>query len=240
MNEVSVLIVDDDQQIRELLGEFLRENLFLVVEAENTIQAAKQIAEANPDIMLLDLRMPGEDGVAFCRRIRDTFKKPIIMLSAVRDEIEQVIAHEMGVDDYLVKPYNNRILLAKIKSALRRYNQLTSTPEDESNEIHLYTFDKWTLDTQTRTITSHDEVIISLSSAEYSLLVTLVEHPNRVLSRDQLIELTKSDVADVFDRSIDVLISRLRNKLDDTKKPNTIIQTVRGGGYLFLPKLKYR
>lgn len=234
-----ILIVDDDDELRALLADFLTENFYTAIQAKNTQEAEQLIKKHNPELMLLDLMMPGEDGAAFCRRIRDNFNKPIIMLTAVKDEIEQIVAHEVGVDDYLIKPYNHRILLAKIKSLLRRYNAIKHTDEHEGiiEEHSKYQFNNWVLNLNTRSLVTQDDVLIALSSAEYNLLLAFLQHPNRVLTRDQLIDYSKSDSTEIFDRSIDVLISRLRSKLKDTTKPPNIIVTVRGDGYMFGPKV---
>lgn len=239
MEKLNALIVDDDAELRGLLSKFLEKNDFNVLQAENT-KVAEELIEKKPDVMLLDILMPGEDGISFCRRIREHFNKPIIMLTAVDDDVEQIVAHEVGADDYLTKPYNMRILLAKIKSTLRRYKISENISEQviESTETGLaYQFINWQLNTAKHEFTDPEGLMITLSAAEYSLLLAFIEHPNRVLSRELLLEFTQDEEAGVFDRSIDVLVSRLRNKVEvDSRKPE-IIKTIRGGGYLFTPKV---
>jgi two-component system OmpR family response regulator len=239
MEKLNALIVDDDAELRGLLSKFLEKNDFNVLQAENTKVAEEQLIK-NPDVMLLDILMPGEDGITFCRRIRENFKKPIIMLTAVDDDIEQIVAHEVGADDYLTKPYNMRILLAKIKSTLRRYKITENISEHaiENTETGLaYQFLNWQVNTAKYEFTDPEGLMITLSPAEYSLLLAFIEHPNRVLSRELLLEFTQEEEPGVFDRSIDVLVSRLRNKVEaDSRKPE-IIKTIRGGGYLFTPKV---
>lgn len=238
MNKLCALIVDDDVELRTLLGNFLENNDFQVLQAENTQQAEEHLT-SQPDVMLLDILMPGEDGITFCRRIRATYSKPIIMLTAVDDDVETIVAHEVGADDYLTKPYNMRVLLAKIKATLRRYkiNENISTEIEMPHETAIaYQFLDWKINTATREVTDPEQLIVTLSAAEYNLLIAFIEHPNRVLSRDLLLEFTQGDETGVFDRSIDVLVSRLRNKLK-TENNEPIIKTVRGGGYMFTPKV---
>ena len=242
MNKLNALVVDNDYEIRHLLVDFLQQHDFTVSQANNTEEADKQIAKQKPDVILLDLKMPGEDGISYCRRIREGFNKPIIMLTATEDEIEQIIAFEVGVDVYLTKPFNVRILLAKIKSVLRRYQVsiqlLESMILEQQPQMGLtYEFLGWSLNIANRVFTSPDELLITLSSAEYNLLLALVEHPNRVLTREQLLDYTQDDDCNAFDRSIDVLISRLRHKFNHCNRDERIIKTIRGGGYMFTPKI---
>ena len=238
--DTKILIVDDDAEIRQLLSEFLTSNHFSVLQASNTTEAEALLAE-KPDMILLDVLMPGEDGISFCRRIRETFDRPIIMLTAVDNDVEVIVAHEVGADDYLTKPYNMRVLLAKIKANLRSYKialEHTEVIDVVSDPVLVYQFSTWTVNTATRALTDKDHVLITLSPAEYSLLIAFLEHPNRVLSRDALLDFTQGDDVNSFDRSIDVLISRLRNKIEVDSKNPQLIQTIRNGGYLLNEKVQ--
>lgn len=237
MEKLHALIVDDDHKIRKLLLQFLEKNNFHVSQADNTLQAETIINQKNPDIVLLDIMMDGEDGITFCRRIREYFNKPIIMLTAVDDDIEMIVAHEVGADDYLTKPYNLRILLAKIKSLLRRYRIYQDTEHNNITEVHdnalLYEFENFTLNSNTRELVTQSQTDIVLSGAEYGLLVAFLEHPKHVLTRDQLLDLTQGEKTEAFDRSIDVLVSRLRHKLENNPRKPRLFKTIRNGGYMF-------
>lgn len=238
MDSLHALIVDDDASIRDLLCQFLEKNNFTVDQAGNTQEADAAFNKQPPDVLLLDLMMPGEDGISFCRRKREDFNGPIIMLTAVDEEVEQVVAHEVGADDFLTKPYNMRILLAKIKSALRRYrleDGLKHPVKTEKVATALtYEFATWHLSTANHQFThTQTNKNVKLSSAEYDLLVTFLEHPLRILTRDQLIQYTQGNATEIFDRSVDVLISRLRHKVEDNPKQPKLITTMRSEGYLF-------
>ena len=229
MSEPHLLIVDDHRDIRELLQRFLTQHNYRVSIACDGREMKKILKTASIDLIVLDLMMPGEDGLTLCRNLRATSNIPIIMLSAMSEEMDTIIGLEMGADDYLSKPFNPRELLARIKAVLRRHTSLPSVAPE--NEV-LY-FDNWSIDMNRQELSDVDDVIMTLSSAEFDLLRVFLAHPRRVLSREQLLDLAKGRGEGVYDRAIDTLISRLRKKLEiDPKKP-TLIKTVWGGGYQF-------
>lgn len=228
--EHAIMIVDDDQEIRDLLGDFLGGHGFEVIAAANGTEMFEQLAQSMPDLIVLDVMMPGEDGFSLCRKVRADSTLPIIMLTAVSDETDRIVGLEIGADDYLAKPFNPRELLARIKAILRRSTDVPVSEDDGAPEI--YHFAGWCLDTGKRRLTSSDNVEVPLSAGEYDLLLVLVQKAQRVLSRDQLLELTKNRTAGPFDRSVDVQVSRLRQKIEEDAKSPQLIKTVRGGGYM--------
>jgi two-component system, OmpR family, response regulator len=187
--------------------------------------------------MLLDLMLPGEDGLSLCRAIRSESNLPIVMLTAKGDEVDRVIGLEMGADDYLPKPFGSRELIARIRAVLRRSQHDAST--DDRSRPKLYRFDRWTLDPGTRDLLRGDGVTVPLSTGEFDLLMAFVERPQRVLSRDQLLDLARGRVSAGFDRSIDTQVSRLRRKLEVDPGEPKIIKTVWGGGYVFTPAVSH-
>lgn len=233
--ENHLLVVDDDTDLRQLLGDYLRKNGFSVSLAADGNAMQKCLAEQSIDLIVLDLMLPGEDGLVLCRNLRAHSTIPVIMLTARGDETDRIIGLEMGADDYLPKPFNPRELLARIKSVLRRVHALPDTPAPADKRY--IPFAHWQLDTVNRTLLAKDGLVVSLSGAEYRLLKIFLEHANRVLSRDQLLDLTQSKEADPFDRSIDVQISRLRHRLGDDAKESTIIKTVRSEGYVLVKEV---
>jgi two-component system OmpR family response regulator len=182
------------------------------------------------DLIILDIMLPGEDGLSLCRRLRAESRVPILMLTARGDEIDRIVGLEMGADDYLSKPFNPRELLARVRSVLRRAHSLPDNLAAE--DVHGYRFAGWRLDTRLRQLLSPAGVLVDLSGAEYKILRVLVEHPNRVLTRDQLLEFTQGREAGAYDRAIDVQIGRLRRKLDDDPREPRLIKTVRNEGYV--------
>ncbi|NOT85502.1 MAG: response regulator [Methylococcaceae bacterium] len=228
--EIHLLVVDDDKELRNLLGDYLRKNGYRVSLAADGGSMRKSLAEQSIDLIVLDLMLPGEDGLVLCRNLRVHSNIPVIMLTARGDETDRIIGLEMGADDYLPKPFNPRELLARIKSVLRRAHTLPDT-EEPKNGRYLH-FAHWQLDTVTRNLRAKDGLVVALSGAEYRLLKVFLEHANRVLSREQLLDLTLGKDADPFDRSIDVQISRLRQRLGDNAKEPVIIKTVRSEGYI--------
>jgi two-component system, OmpR family, response regulator len=230
MTEIHLLVVDDDTELRQLLGDYLRKNGYCVSLAADGGAMQKILAEQPIDLIVLDLMLPGEDGLVLCRNLRVYSNIPVIMLTARGDETDRIIGLEMGADDYLPKPFNPRELLARIKSVLRRVHALPDTQETSGGRyIH---FAHWQLDTVTRNLHAKDGLVVALSGAEYRLLKVFLEHANRILSREQLLDLTLGKDADPFDRSIDVQISRLRHRLGDNAKEPTIIKTIRSEGYI--------
>lgn len=225
-----ILIVDDDPEIRQLLQAYLEQNGYRVSTAGEGKAMNRLLEQQRIDLIVLDLMLPGADGLELCRNLRVSSRVPVIMLTARGDEMDRILGLEMGADDYLPKPFNPRELLARIKVVLRRTNSMPVNESDQGATTLI--FAQWKLDTVARHLESADGVVIPLSGAEYRLLRVFLEHPNRVLNRDQLLDLTQGREADPFDRSIDVLISRLRKRLEDDPKDPAIIKTVRGEGYV--------
>jgi len=223
-----VLVVDDDGEIRKLLGEYLERNGFRVSLANDGKEMRRRLELNRPDIVVLDLMLPGESGLTLCRDLRADSTLPVIMLTARNEEVDRVLGLEMGADDYLAKPFSPRELLARIKSILRRTRGLPFARGD----THRLRFAGWTLDLAARQLVAPDGVIIPLSGAEFRLLTVFVEHPNRVLDRNQLMDLTVGRDGTPIDRSIDVQVSRLRVRLRDDAREPRIIKTVRSEGYV--------
>jgi len=226
-----ILIVDDDAEIRGLIREYLQKHGYRVAVAANGRELRGAVQTARPDLIVLDLMLPGEDGLELCRELRTDSNVPIIMLTARGDETDRIVGLEMGADDYLPKPFSPRELLARIKSVLRRARALPENLKRE--EVSSFRFAGWTLDVVTRNLTSPQGVVVPLGGTEFRLLRIFLDHPNRVLTRDQLIDLMLSRDASPFDRAIDVQVSRLRHRLGDDAKEPAIIKTVRSQGYVF-------
>ncbi|KAA0686642.1 two-component system OmpR family response regulator [Azospirillum sp. OGB3] len=230
-----LLVVDDDREIRTLLSQFLTRHGFRVTGAKDGVEMMRTLDSARVDLIVLDLMMPGEDGLSLCRRLRaapETAQTPVIMLTAMGEETDRIVGLEMGADDYLAKPFSPRELLARVKAVLRR---ASGPPVAGGATGKTLGFEGWTLDLAKRELRSPDGVLVQLSAGEYDLLVAFVEHPQRVLTRDQLLDLARGRSAVPFDRSIDVQVSRLRRKIEPDPADPTMIKTVRGGGYLFTP-----
>ncbi|VVP32171.1 Transcriptional regulatory protein OmpR [Pseudomonas fluorescens] len=229
-----ILIVDDDREIRELVGNYLKKNgLRTTVVADG--RQMRSFLEANTvDLIVLDIMMPGDDGLQLCRELRSGKHKatPILMLTARNDETDRILGLEMGADDYLTKPFAARELLARINAVLRRTRMLPPNLLITESGRQLG-FGRWRLDTTARHLLDEDGTLVALSGAEYRLLRVFLDHPQRVLSRDQLLNLTQGRDADLFDRSIDLLVSRLRQRLKDDSRESTYIKTVRSEGYVF-------
>jgi two-component system OmpR family response regulator len=224
------LVVDDDREIRDLLSRFLAKHGMRVTAARDGVEMMKALAERGIDIVILDLMLPGEDGLALCRRLRGQSALPVIMLTAMGEDTDRIIGLEMGADDYIPKPFNPRELLARIKAVLRRAQALPSAPVPSGEALR---FAGWTLELATRRLLSSDAREVPLSTGEYDLLYAFLTHPRRVLSRDQLLDLARGRAAVPFDRSIDIQVMRLRRKIEDDPKEPNLIKTVRGGGYMF-------
>ena len=225
-----VLIVDDDREIRELTGRYLKKHGFRVDAAQDAKAMDHLLRDGRFDLVVLDIMLPGEDGLSICRRLRASTGLPIIMLTAVADDTDRIIGLEIGADDYLTKPFNPRELLARIRAVLRRADTLGAAGEDTADGL---TFAGWRIDLARRALFSPDSVLVELTAGEFDLLVAFAEHPRRVLSRDQLLDLTKGRDAQPFERSIDVQLSRLRRKIEADPKSPEMIKTVRAGGYIF-------
>ena len=233
MNQGSphILVVDDHSEIRDLLKRFLEQHGMRVSCARDGKEMKRLLDEREFDLLVLDLMMPGEDGLTLCRELRVKSRLPIIMLTAMGEETDRIIGLEMGADDYLSKPFNPRELLARIKAVMRR-TQAESLPVPETLTRDLR-FDRWLLDVNRRELVDEEGVGMGLSTAEFDLLKVFLERPQRVLSRDQLLDLARGREAVAFDRAIDTLVSRLRRKLERDPKNPELIKTIWGGGYLF-------
>jgi two-component system OmpR family response regulator len=225
-----ILIVDDDAEIRNLLTRYLQKNGLRAIAVADGRAMWQALDRSSFDLIVLDLMLPGDDGLTLCRNLRVNSDIPVIMLTARGEETDRIVGLEMGADDYLPKPFSARELLARIKVILRRARTLPPNlrPGDE-REIR---FGEWALDTVHRHLVSPTGVVTPIGGAEYRLLRIFLEHPNRVLSRDQLVEMTQGKEADALDRSIDVQVSRLRRRLGDGSRDPGMIKTVRGEGYV--------
>jgi len=228
-----ILVVDDNLELLDLVSRFLKKDGYRVSLAANGREMRKVIKDSQIDLILLDLMLPGEDGLTLCRDVRTNSNVPIIMLTAKGEEIDKVLGLKMGADDYVAKPFSTPELLARIEAVLRRAK--TSTPEGPIEENNRYQFSGWVFDTGKRELLSSDNVIVPLSTGEFDLLITLIERQGHVLSRDQLLDLTRGRASIAFDRSIDTQVSRLRRKIEHDAKNPEIIKTVWGGGYVFTP-----
>ncbi|WP_085677403.1 MULTISPECIES: response regulator [unclassified Pseudomonas] len=229
-----VLIVDDDREIRELVGNYLRKNGLRATVMADGRQMRSFLESNRVDLIVLDIMMPGDDGLLLCRELRAGKHKttPVLMLTARNEEADRIVGLEMGADDYLVKPFAARELLARINAVLRRTRMLP--PNLVVSEAgRLLAFGSWRLDTTARHLLDSEDTVVALSGAEYRLLRVFVDHPQRVLSRDQLLNLTQGRDADLFDRSIDLLVSRLRQRLGDDARDPAYVKTVRSEGYVF-------
>ena len=225
-----ILIVDDDAEIRSLLSQYLVKNGLRVTAVADGRGMSQALDAGRIDLIVLDLMLPGDDGLTLCRNLRAKSDTPVIMLTARGDETDRIVGLEMGADDYLAKPFSARELLARIKAILRRARSLPQNLQPEGAR-HIR-FGDWVLDTSYRQLISAANVVTPLSGAEYRLLRIFLSHPNRVLNRDQLVDLTQGKEADPLDRSIDVQVSRLRNRLGDDPREPRLIKTVRGEGYV--------
>jgi two-component system, OmpR family, response regulator len=225
-----LLIVDDDRGIRDLVSQFLTRHGYRCSTAKNGQEMRGAVTDGRIDLVILDLMLPGEDGLSLCRWLRRDSQLPIIMLTAMGEETDRIIGLEMGADDYLAKPFNPRELLARIKAVLRR---TIRPPVSDGAPSRVIAFEGWRLDLSRRQLSAPDGALVELSAGEFDLLVALAERPQRVLTRDQLIDLARGRAATPFDRSVDVQISRLRRKIEIDPKNPTLIKTVRSGGYIF-------
>lgn len=228
----TILIVEDDSDIRRLVADLMRREGFCVEEAADGAGMDAVLARTRPDLIILDLMLPGEDGLSICRRIRMQDGLPILMLTAKSDEIDRVVGLEMGADDYLVKPFGPRELLARVRAVLRRGSARPPTPQSRR-----FAFDSFVIDLDARQLTGGGGELM-LTSAEFDLLACFVQRPRRVLTRDQILDWIRGRAADPFDRTIDMLVSRLRKKLDARSPGSSLISTVRNGGYLFTAPVK--
>lgn len=224
-----ILVVDDDHEIRSLLADYLDAHGFSTVTAADGEQMHAALRNSPVDLIVLDLTLPGEDGLSLCRNLRSSSQVPVIMLTARSESFDRILGLEMGADDYLTKPFEPRELYARIRNVLRR-TQATRTEQDDDPQV--VQFAGWQLDLIGRQLIDGDGVVVALSGAEFRMLKIFVDHANRVLSRDQLLSMINGRQADPFDRSIDLQVSRLRQKLRDDARTPHIIKTVRNEGYV--------
>jgi len=231
-----ILIIDDDYDIRVPLAKYLSKKGLRCTLAADGKEMDEKLAAAAVDLIILDIMLPGEDGFSICRRLQETIRVPIILLTALTDETDRIVGLELGADDYVTKPFNPREVLARIKSVLRRSQMLPPKQERARGAVQ---FDDWRFDFSQKEITGPDGVAIRLSTGEHLLLVSLIEHAGVTLSREQLLDLTKGRETQLFDRSVDNQISRLRRKLETDPKNPRIILTEWGGGYQFASKLAW-
>ncbi len=231
-----ILIVDDHREIRDLVSRTLAKEGFRVTAAGDGKAMRKALADGRFDLILLDLMLPGDSGLVLCREIRATSNIPIIMVTAKGEEVDRVIGLELGADDYLPKPFGTRELVARINAVLRRMRP-DEQRSNEKTKAKRYAFDKWVLDVDARELIRDDGVSVALSTGEFDLLMAMVERPQRVLTREVLLDLARGRSAGAFDRSIDTQVSRLRKKLEVDPSDPRIIQTVWGGGYRFAPEV---
>jgi two-component system OmpR family response regulator len=229
-----VLIVDDDREIRQMVADYLQKNGLRATTAADGREMRALLDTNAFDLIVLDLMMPGEDGLSLARNLRAGKHKaiPVIMLTARDDATDRIIGLEMGADDYVTKPFSSRELLARINAVIRRTRMLPPNLQvTEASQV--IAFGRWRLDTTARHLLAEDDTVVALSGAEFRLLRVFLDHPNRVLTRDQLLNLTQGRDAELFERSIDLLVSRLRQRLQDDAREQAYIKTVRSEGYVF-------
>ena len=236
-NNKQVLVVDDDQAIRELLAEYLSKNNFEVITAHDGREMDQKLSVHNPDLIILDIMLPGDDGFVLCQRIRQTSNVPIIMLTANSDEMDRILGLEIGADDYIGKPFSPRELLARIKALLRRTNFVKESLKSAEKTRYL-SFANWKLDNQQHNLLDENNQIIPLTGADFQLLTLFLENPNSPISRDQISQALHGRDAFANERGIDVHLSRLRQCLGDDAKAPKIIKTVRGAGYVFIAEVR--
>jgi two-component system OmpR family response regulator len=231
-----IVVVDDHREIRDLVGQYLARHGYRISTAESGSALRRLLEKSAPDLIVLDVMMPGEDGLSICRQLRGNGEIPIILLTAMADETDRIVGLELGADDYVTKPFNPRELLARIKAVLRRVHSLP--PQRATLKERTVGFDRWVLDTGRRELVGNDDVAVPLSTAEFRLLSAFIEHAGLVLSRDQLLDLTVGRTAEAFDRSIDNQVSRLRKKIETDPRNPKLIKTHWGGGYSFTAKVE--
>jgi two-component system OmpR family response regulator len=231
-----ILVVDDHRDIRDLLGKYLQKNGYRASLAESAASARRIIRDSAIDLVVLDIMMPGEDGLSLCRHLRESGNTPIIFLTARAEETDRIVGLEMGADDYLIKPFNPRELLARIKAVLRRAESLPQRGLPIAG--NRLAFENWIFDPERRELVTEDGLLVPLSGAEFNILSAFLAHPGRTLSREHLLDITQGRATKAFDRSIDNHISRLRRKIERDPKDPKIIKTVWGGGYVFTSKIE--
>ncbi len=239
--EAHILVVEDDGEMRHLIGRLLQENGFRVTGARDGREMWETLENAPVDLVLLDVMLPGRSGMDLCREIRGKrgAALPVIMVTARGEEADRVLGLELGADDYIQKPFGRREIVARIRAVLRRSQATLVRNERSPSHGRRLGFAGWVLDTASRELAAPTGAVVDLSGGEYDLLIAFLEHPQRVLSRDQLMELARNRLADAFDRSVDVQVSRLRRKIEPVEASAVIIRTVRGAGYMFVPRVDH-
>ena len=236
-----VLVVDDEAALREPLSDYLVRQGFAVSQAASAAEARARLAQTGAaemfDIVLLDIMMPGEDGLSLCRHLIEARGVPVIFLTARGEATDRIVGLEIGADDYVVKPFDPRELVARIRSVLRRANRSPDAAASAADEFH-YTFEGWRLDPLRRRLTDSEGAVVAISSAEFRLLVAFLDHPRQVLDRDRLLDMVQGREAHLFDRAIDNQISRLRRKIEQDSRNPELIQTVWGGGYMLAAEVR--
>ncbi|PIE43569.1 MAG: DNA-binding response regulator [Gammaproteobacteria bacterium] len=232
MHQQHILVVDDNQEIRDLLSDYLQRHGYRVSVVADGAMMRERLTKDRFDLIVLDIMMPGEDGLSLCRHVQQTGGPPVIMLTAMAEDTDCVVGLEMGADDYVAKPFVPRVLLARIKAVLRR-NPEDRQPKTTEPVAEQRRFLDWQLDIHQRQLARKDGLLVPLSNAEFVLLQVFLDNPKKVMSRDQLLTATKGRQADPFDRSIDNQVSRLRKKIETNSQQPQLIKTVWGGGYLF-------
>ncbi len=237
MNEATlteILLVDDEVSLREPLADYLARQGFGVTQAASAAEARAHLAGGACDLVLLDIMMPGEDGLSLCRHLAETRRVPVIFITARGEATDRIVGLEIGGDDYVVKPFDPRELVARIRSVLRRAGR---APAD-AGEAVVYDFEGWRLDPLKRRLVDPDGVLVSISSAEFRLLMAFLDHPRQVLDRDRLLDMVQGREAHLFDRAVDNQISRLRRKIEPDSRNPQLIQTVWGGGYMLAAEVR--
>ena len=222
-----LLLVDDEPSLRQPLADYLVRQGFVVRQAEDAAKARSALLEDTPDLVLLDIMMPGEDGLSLCRHLSEAKDIPVILLTAKGEPTDRIVGLEIGADDYVVKPFEPRELVARIRSVLRRAAKLPPVIEEDA----LYEFEGWQLDPLKRRLTDPEGAVVPISSAEFRLLMAFLSHPRQVLDRDRLLDMVQGREAHLFDRAVDNQVSRLRRKIEVDSRDPKLIQTVWGGGY---------
>jgi two-component system, OmpR family, response regulator len=231
MNETAspaILLVDDEASLREPLAEYLSRQGFVVTQAASAADARSRLRDARPDLVLLDIMMPGEDGISLCRHLVESREIPVIFLTARGEATDRIIGLEIGADDYVVKPFEPRELVARVRSVLRRAGRGGPPPAEDE----VFVFEGWTLDPLKRRLTDPEGAVVAISSVEFRLLMAFLEHPRQVLDRDRLLDMVQGREAHLFDRAVDNQVSRLRRKVEADSRNPQLIQTVWGGGYM--------
>lgn len=233
-SETRLLLVDDEPALREPLADYLSRQGFAVTQAANAAEARQHLRDSRPDLVLLDIMMPGEDGLSLCRHLGEALAIPVILLTARGEATDRIVGLEIGADDYVIKPFDPRELVARIRSVLRRAAKGAPPPADDE----LFEFEGWRLDPLKRRLTAPDGALVSISSAEFRLLLAFLNHPRQVLDRDRLLDLVQGREAHLFDRAVDNQVSRLRRKIEADSRHPALIQTVWGGGYTFAAEVR--